>query len=434
MKIKMTKVLALSLAAAMATSVFAGCSSGGGKVAKKENHIVFWHIQTEDPQKTIVKDSVDRFMKDNDKYSVEVVPTQNDQYKQKLTLAMSSGETPDMYTHWSGGPMNEYVKAGHAIDLTDRMESVKDEYLDASIEQATYDGKIYAVPMQSVSVAGVFYNKEIYKEYGLKVPTTLAELEANCDTIVSKGKIPFALANATKWTGSMYYMYLATRQGGLEPFNAAVDGSGSFETDSFNYAGQKIQEWVDKKYFNEGVNGMDEDAGQAKALMYKEDAVMQLHGSWMVATYKRDSEDFYNKMGWFPFPSIEGGAGDPSTVVGTIGDNFISISSKDEKIADGAFKLATEYILDDTSIKERIKAGLIPPLKSTKVEDPILQDVLNAVNNANTCQLWYDQYLPPEVSEAHKNESQKLFDKSATPEEVNAAQQKAMEKYLNSEK
>ncbi len=106
----------------------------------------------------------------------------------------------------------------------------------------------------NVSLSGIYYNKDLFAKYNLEVPATVEELEAVCDTFVENGVTPFALANSAKWTGSMYFMNLAARKGGLEPFNAAVAGTGSFEDECFVWAGEKIAEWTEKGYFPEGVN------------------------------------------------------------------------------------------------------------------------------------------------------------------------------------
>ena len=67
----------------------------------------------------------------------------------------------------------------------------------------------------NVILAGIFYNKDMFKQYGLEEPKTLADLENICATLKENGITPFALANASKWTGSMYFMSLAARYGGL---------------------------------------------------------------------------------------------------------------------------------------------------------------------------------------------------------------------------
>ena len=50
---------------------------------------------------------------------------------------------------------------------------------------------------------------------------------------------------------------------------------------------------------------------------------MLLCGSWYTGTFATDSEEFYQKIGWFPFPAIEGSDADPSIMIGTVGDQFI---------------------------------------------------------------------------------------------------------------
>lgn len=399
-------------------------SASGEKV-----ELSLWHIQTTDPMPGIIQDSIDRFMEDNPEYNVTIDVIANDAYKQKITVAMSSDSTPDIYPHWSGGPMIEYIKSGHCADITEYMnkENFKDKFLDAAIAQATYDEKIYAVPVENVAVAGIFYNKDIFDEYGLSEPKTVTDLEEIANTLKSNGIIPFSLANKTQWTGSMYYMYFATRAGGIEPFNEAVSGKGSFESDNFIYAGNKIQKWVDAGYFNEGFNGLDEDSGQSRELLYSGQAAMTIMGSWFASTVKGENPEFYEKIGFFPFPAIEGSSADPNIVVGTVGDNFYSVSGSCED-TEGAFKAIT-YMLDDKAVEERKAAGKIVPLNDFTSDDPILQSILDTVKEAPAVQLWYDQYLPPEVAEVHKSTSQEIFGKTMTPEEANAKMQEAIEEY-----
>ena len=56
----------------------------------------------------IYERAMERFMEDNPQYNVTIDVIANDAYKQKLVVAMSSDSTPDIYSHWSGGPMIEH--------------------------------------------------------------------------------------------------------------------------------------------------------------------------------------------------------------------------------------------------------------------------------------------------------------------------------------
>jgi raffinose/stachyose/melibiose transport system substrate-binding protein len=392
--------------------------------------LTLWHLQVNAPMPEIIQDSMDRYMADNPNSTVEISPIQNDAYKTKLQIAMSSGTMPDIFPHWSGGPMNEYVDSGKLADLTELMnkDNYKDRFMDAAINQASYKDKIWAVPVENVAVAMFFYNKEIFAKYNLQVPTTIKELEAICETLKKNGIIPFSLANKTQWTGSMYYMYLADRAGGASVFNAAAGRTGSFENDSFTQAGTIIQDWVKKGYFNAGFNGLDEDSGQSRTLLYTGKAAMILMGSWFISTVTGENKDFISKVGSFPFPAIEGGKGDPNSVVGTVGDNFYSVAASSKNIPE-AFKAAT-YLIDDAAVAKRSEAGKIPPLKGVKVSDPLLQAVLSSVEKAPSVQLWYDQYLPPEVAQVHKDTSQAIFGLQKTPEQVNKEMEAAAVKFF----
>ena len=196
------------LAAAMAVLLTAcGVKSTEVTTSSDEKIITYWNIGTEGADKEVFQYAVDEYNKNTESgYTVESISEQNDNYKEKLIVAMSSGECPDMYTSWSGGPMIEYIEAGFAQPLDELYEKygLKEKYMDAALAQATYDGKLYAVPVYNVSLAGIFYNKEIFERYNLEVPSTVSELEAVCDRLLEEGIIPFALANAPKWTGSMY--------------------------------------------------------------------------------------------------------------------------------------------------------------------------------------------------------------------------------------
>lgn len=428
------KLMSLSLAAVMSVSL-AACGSGGGESeggSDSDKTITYWNIGTEGADKAALEYAVNTFNENTDSgYQVEMVAIQNDNYKERLVVAMSSGECPDMYTSWSGGPMNEYIDSGFAQPVDDLYEEygLNDIFMEAATAQASYNGHIYAVPTYNVSLAGIFYNTEIFDEYNLEVPTTLSELEAVCDTLVENGITPFALANGPKWTGSMYYQCLVARYAGLEPFQAAVDGSGSFEDECFRWAGEKIQEWVQKGYFPEGVNSLDEDAGQAKQLIYQESAAMMLTGSWYTGTFSTDSPEFYEKMDWFSFPAVDGSDADTSIQIGTIGDQFVSFNCEGEKL-DAAFECASYYASDEAQ-QVMVENGKIPPTKDAEslVTDPISKKVLEAANNASSTQLWWDQYLAPEVAQVHLDTCQELFGLTMTPEEADAQLQAAMEEY-----
>jgi raffinose/stachyose/melibiose transport system substrate-binding protein len=426
MKLVRKIVLCGLLLAAAAGMLFAGSGQQGGSA----NTLELWSIQTTGNGPGIFERAVARFTKDNPSIKVNLTLIANDSYKQKLAVAMNSGQTPDCFLSWSGGPMYEYASNGTILDLTSYMNAsnYKGKFLDAAIAQVTYQNKIWGVPMQNVSVCTVFYNKDIFAKYNLKVPTTVRELETVCDTLKRNGVTPFSLANKTQWTGSMYFMFLATRRGGTQPFIKAVDGSGSFTDPAFIYAGQKIQEWVTKGYFNTGFNGLDEDSGQSRQILYRGEAAMHIMGSWFNSSALVENPEYHAKLGIFKFPRDEQGSGDPNTVIGTVGDNFYHVAAS-SKNPTKAFELIT-HLIDDEAVKDALNDGRIPPVKNVQLSDPILAELFGQVQSAPDMQLWYDQSLSPEVADVHKITSQEIFGGTLTPQAAAQQLQNAQAAYL----
>jgi len=458
------RVIGTLLAAALAVTSLVGCgdSSSGGQTAVNTGakqtdgknlpelttepmEIILWDIATDEPAKSTQEGAVQRFMADYPNIKITQVHQQNDNYKQQLVVAMSSGQAPNIYVHWGGGPMAEYYNSGYANDITDMYAKYDHpEFIDAAVAQSTYDGKMLAIPFGGLSGCDIFYNKTIFKDLGLEVPQTIDELEEVCDTLKANGITPFSLANASKWTGSMYYMYLVARHSGNAEFDAAYtqENGGTFTSEAFIYAGEKIQDWVKKGYFPDGVNSLSADDNQDRALLYDGSAAMMLHGAWQVSGIKNDSEEWYNEnIGVFRFPEdTEAKAkGVPQDVeIGTaigMGMSFNCYKddgSVDQDMLDACYVLATQYYNDDTYNNDQLSTGTQPSIKGMEenIDDPNMKVIADVFFNASNVQLWYDQYLPASVTEVHKNCMTELFGLEKTPKEIGEEHDAAMQKAL----
>ncbi len=396
--------------------------------------ITLWDIATEEPGRPTQEAAVARFMKDYPNIHVEQIHQQNDNYKQQLVVAMSSGQCPDMYVSWGGGPMAEYYNSGYADYITEMYNKYDHpDFIDAAIAQGSYKDKILGIPFGSLSGCDIFYNKTIFNDLGLEVPTTIDELEAVCAKLKENNITPFALANAPKWTGSMYYMYLVARHSGNAEFDAAYTQEGSFGSDAFLFASDKIQDWVKKGYFPDGVNSLSPDDGQDKQLLYDGSCAMMLHGSWMAGSMSSDNAEWDNEnIGVFRFPEdYEAKAkGVPQNVeIGTAIGNCFNFNCKgDQAKLDAMYVLATQYYNDDTYNQMQMDSFQTPSIKGfeKQVTDPNMKVITDVFFSASNVQLWYDQYLPASVTEVHKNSMSALFGLEKNGAEIGADQDAAM--------
>ena len=157
---------------------------------------------------------------------------------------------------------------------------------------------------------------------------------------------------------------------------------------------------------------------------------MMLTGSGMSSVFMNDSEEFFNKLGWFPFPVAEGVDTDPTLMIGTMGDQFISFNCTGEKL-EAAFECVTNYSTPEGA-QFMVDKGKIPPVKGIeeKVSNPLLKTVIEYANKASNVQLYYDQYLPPAVAQVHLNTMQEVFGLTMEPAEAAKQMQKANQDYL----
>ncbi len=396
--------------------------------AQDVKEITSWDLQTQDRTVANIRAGMDRFEAENPGYKVVDSHFANDAYKTKLKIAFGANEAPCVFASWGGGPLREYIRAGQVADLSPYLAEhpeVKDFFMPASYSPVTFEGDIYGLPARGTAIGVILYNKEIFEELGITPPATWSELMEVVKVLNEHGIAPFALANKTKWPGSMFFVYLADRIGGPEVFLKAADRApdGTFEDPAFIKAGEMLQDLVRANGFARGYNGLDYDIGGSRRLLYSGRAAMELMGNWEIGTIANENPDFSGKLGIFPFPAVEGGKGNADNVVGTLGDNYLSIASSCPD-PDAAFKLLVK-LTDEASVQEKLVDNLISPVQGIKVDDPQLAQIVELVGKAPSVQLWYDQELPPALAEVHKDTTQELLGLSITPEEAAATMEAA---------
>ncbi|WP_034389007.1 extracellular solute-binding protein [Deinococcus sp. YIM 77859] len=414
-------------------TVLTAVLAAGASLAQAQTTLDLWHIQTTENGKKIIQDAVNRFQQANPGIKVRVTPTQNDAYKSKLKIAFGAGSAPCVFMSWGGGPLYEYVRSNQVVDLTpylDKNAAFKNRLLPASWSPVTFNKRIYGIPAENTAVAVILYNKELFARYGLKPPRTWDELLKVVGTLKKNNVAAFSLANKAKWPGSMFYAYLVDRIGGPTVFKSAAlrEKGGSFTDPAFIRAGELLQELVKAGGFVQGYNGLDYDSGVSRQLLYSGRAAMELMGTWELGNIKNENPEFLKKVDFFAFPTVPGGKGNPNAVLGTVGDNFYSIS-RGCKNPEAAFKLLT-YLIDEQAVQERVADNRLPPVKNLKVSDPLLKRIQTFVSKAPSVQLWYDQELPPQLGELHKDTSQALLGLSITPQSAAAQMENLAKKIL----
>jgi len=106
-----------------------------------------------------------------------------------LDMRMASGDAPDLFNYGVNQSFRSFVDNDLLVDLTGEpyMSNIQPQALAIT----EYQGKQYGLPAVYNTYA-VYYNKRIFHELGIEIPSTREELLAAADKIQAAGIAPFA--------------------------------------------------------------------------------------------------------------------------------------------------------------------------------------------------------------------------------------------------
>jgi raffinose/stachyose/melibiose transport system substrate-binding protein len=380
--------------------------------------VTWWHITTAENQKAVWQKLADEYMAANPNVTIEITVMENEAFKSKLTTVMQSGEPPDIFQSWGGGTMNEYAKAGLLQDISAALDADggawRDTFAPGALGVYSYDGKNYGVPWD-MGMVGFWYNKALFAQAGIaNPPATWTELLADVQLLKDAGITPIAVGEGDKWPGAFWWEYLATRIGGQAGFNAALSRTGAFTDPPFVQAGEKLKELVDLGAFQDGFLGAT--WGDEATAIGNGKAAMDLMGQWAPGAFNDNSPDkkgIGDNLGWFPFPMVEGGAGDPNDAVG--GGNGFAIGKDAPPEAVDFVKYLTRA---ESQVQCAQETFCIPVVKGGEagMTDPLLIAIQQALAKAKYFQLYYDQALTPALGSVVNDSVQGVYAGTLTPE------------------
>jgi raffinose/stachyose/melibiose transport system substrate-binding protein len=402
--------------------LLAACGDDDGGESGGNQTITWWHISNTDPMLTVWANLAKDFEASNPGVKIEITPLENEAFKAKLLPATQAGNPPDLFHSWGGGVLQQQVDAG-------LVKEIKGDWLKTISTNGTklyqIGGKQYGVPFD-VGMVGFWYNKELFAKANVSAPpATWAEFLDVVRKLKAAGVVPIALAGAEKWPAHFYWSYLAIRQAGVAGMADAAK-TGAFDRPDFVTAGEKFKQLIDLDPFQAGHLGAKYSAndGQA-AIMGNGQAAIELMGQWAPSTeasYSTSKQGIGDKLGFFPFPALDGGKGKPDEVFGG-GNGFAIGRNAPSKTQD-----FVKFLLTVDSQRKAVAAGGVLPVTQgaeDALKDANLKKVQETASKATGFQLYLDQAYPPAVGQTVNDSVAALVAKQSSPQQVAEAIAKA---------
>lgn len=373
--------------------VLSGCAGGGGnESANGDVTLTMWHNSTTGPGKAYWEETAAAFEEANPGVSIEVQSVQNEDMDGKLQTALNSGDAPDIFMARGGGKLADVVEAGQVMDLTDLIDdSVRTALGDAALSALSVNDSVYGMPI-SVLPGGIYYSQDLFAEAGItETPKSFDELDAAVDSLKAAGIDPIALGAKDAWPAAHWYYFFALRQCSQEVFAEAAE-TRNFDDECWLTAAEELNDFIGTEPFNKGflTTAAQQGAGSSAGLLANHKASMELMGAWnpgVIASLTPDTKPLAD-LGWFPFPAVEGGKGDPSAMMGGV-DGYSCWADAPEKEC-SAF---LNFIMQKEYQEKYAEAFVTLPASQEAqgvVTDPALQEILAAYNDAAYVSVWLD--------------------------------------------
>ncbi|WP_329005748.1 extracellular solute-binding protein [Kribbella sp. NBC_00709] len=313
--------------------------------------------------------------------------------QQKIQLLAGQDALPSLFAAGNsfidkGGDLQ---KNGQVLDLDKALTDlgVNDKITPAakSTLQQLYSGTIPSLPFQ-YNIEGIWYNKKIFAEQHIAVPTTWGELLAAADKLKAAGITPFTASGGTSWTISRWVGAYLFRSLGTNAMLDVKEHKTKLTDPQYVAAAQAIQDLGSKKYFTDGISGIDYDTANNQFLTGK--AAMMYMGSWLLALVNDPSKNkIGDAVGLMPFPAVEGGKGDINAYPANTGAPT-SVNPKlfGPKTQAWVKCIATNYASDSMEQSGTFSGFVMDhPVKNIP---PLTADVQQRIDKSTSTVLWFE--------------------------------------------
>ena len=396
------KILAVSAALVMGVAGLSACGGGDGggeATSGGDVEMTFWHNSTTGDGKAFWDATVAAYEADNPGVTIKVQAIQNEDMDGKLQTALNSGDAPDIFMARGGGKLADVVAAGQAQEVVVD-DATRTAVGDAAFSAFTVDGKVYGMPM-SILPGGIYYSKDLFEQAGItELPKTMADLDAAVEKLKAAGISPIALGAKDAWPAAHWYYFFALRACSQETLDKATADK-TFDDPCWTKAGDDLAAFSATEPFNGGflTTSAQQGAGSSAGLLANHQAAMELMGAWnpgVIASLTPDTKPLAD-LGWFPFPEIAGGDGEPGAMMGGLDGYSCSADAPAECSKFLNFSMQKEYQEGYAKAFQTLPASQDA---QSVVTEGALVDVLATYNKAPYVSLWLDTLYGQNVGNA----------------------------------
>lgn len=302
------QVVGITMITVLSIGMLAGCSNKNSNDAandsgeKKNVTLTFGSHQSGLPTSGVVQELAKEFEAETGiKIDFQISP--DAQWRDLIKVKLDSGEAPDIFCADTPINLASSMKMDqYTIALNDQewVERIDENVLPA----ISIDDKVYGITFPGKKMYFYVYNKEIFANLGLEVPTTYEEFKNVCQTIKDAGITPIFEGTTNGWhqvlplfeTGGLYQKNHADLYDKLNANEMDLDAVPELQTII-----SQLKECAELGYY--GDDYLSNSVENAKEAIATENAAMYIAESAWRNEVKVDYPDFdTEKLGIYVMP------------------------------------------------------------------------------------------------------------------------------------
>ncbi|MEA4906350.1 MAG: ABC transporter substrate-binding protein [Anaerolineaceae bacterium] len=137
-------------------------------------------------------------------FDIEVSAAGGTEIDNLVKTRLATGEMNDIFYYNSGSLLQALHPSETLVDLS--QEPFMENIVASFIPTVSQNGGTFGVPVGYASAGGVLYNKKVYEQVGLSVPTTWEEFQSNNEALKAAGIPPVLQTYGDTWTAQLFVL------------------------------------------------------------------------------------------------------------------------------------------------------------------------------------------------------------------------------------
>ena len=396
-----------------AASTSASTAASGSAAGEEPITLHILHFMGEETKRNGLQKWCDTFTEQHPNVTFEIEAVAYAQFDQTVKTRIAAGDMPDIIT---GRPRDwrEFIEGGHIMDLSGQpfLDNLTDEFR----EEMTLDGGVYGLPVDT-AIKGVFYNKDMFAERGLEVPTTYTEWVNVMDTFEAEGMAPFA--RPFKDTNAPETDFKASFNVTLnyeDPQMWEKVASGEAKVADFPFFKEELEKFAKRMSYT-ALDDYGNDPARALQLFAAGEAPMMINGNWIMGDLFANAPD--GNFGVFPLPWSE----DPAKNQFETKTDDVFMVAQSTQHKDEVLEFLNFVGSDEGAQIWMEEAGLMPANKNVTLDDSV-NDLLKAIDaqlkDGKACYVYEILELTGEPKDIYRKSLHSLVGDTAMKADIDA--------------